>query len=343
MEAASGLWVELSFLLFFLLGFAVLRLDLFTKLSTTFFKGPSKKSKKHQEVEQNVCCKAIQAEFSAENMDGVLSEWRTAQKSKGVVGTEILKLVASAAVEKNSFEIFHEIIAHIGANVQTLGKYATVNAVLDVLARSGHIEHMEDFLERVQKLTGVKANYQSYEILLGGYATAANIQKVRETVAYLISIKQKLTARGYSLIIKGFLKNGMAEAALFYVTEMRRQGFYVPAFAVTQLFRVAVEKGCVEKVLDETQNDIVFPAESISLILEDCCKNENMDLLRRVENLAQRTQVPFLYHSYDALVKMYARAGDPKAFELFEAFRTAFTITEGSCVGILAKLVYEKL
>jgi pentatricopeptide repeat protein len=183
---------------------------------------------------------------------------------------------------------------------------------------------MEGFFERVQKVAGVKANYQSYEILLGGYATAGDLDKVKDVVAYLISIKQKLTARGYSLIIKGFLKNGMAEAALFYVTEMRRQGFYVPAFAVTQLFRVAVEKGCVEKVLDETQNDILFPAECIALILEDCCKNENMDVLKRVEHLAQQTSVPLLYHSYDALVKMYARAGDAKAFDLFEQFQASF-------------------
>merc|ERR1719161_3418401 len=62
-----------------------------------------------------------------------------------------------------------------------------------------------------------------------------------------------------------------------------------------------------------------------------------MELLKRVENLAQQTSVPLLYHSYDALVKMYARVGDQKAFELFDVFKNSFTITEGSCVGILAR------
>jgi pentatricopeptide repeat protein len=346
LEAASGLWVELSFLLFFLLGFAVLRLDLASKFGSLLQKSPQKSqkkaSKKISEVEQNPACKAIHAEFTAGNQAGVLSEWHAALKATGPVPADILKLVAAAAVEKDQFGIFDEIICHMQSNLQSLGKHTTINTVLDVLARSGNIGQMEGFFERVQKVAGVKANYQSYEILLGGYATAGDLDKVKDVVAYLISIKQKLTARGYSLIIKGFLKNGMAEAALFYVTEMRRQGFYVPAFAVTQLFRVAVEKGCVEKVLDETQNDILFPAECIALILEDCCKNENMDVLKRVEHLAQQTSVPLLYHSYDALVKMYARAGDAKAFDLFEQFQASFTITEGSCVGILARCALSR-
>merc|ERR1719162_2557923 len=138
-------------------------------------------------------------------------------------------------------------------------------------------------------------------------------------------------------MIKGFLKNGMADAALHQVSSMRRQGFYVPSFAVTQLFRVACEKGCAAKILDATQNDLVFPAECIANILEDCCKREDVALLRRVEALAQRTSVPLLYNSLDALVKTYAQAGDPRAFELFETMQGANRISEGSCVGIISR------
>merc|ERR1719183_2726231 len=128
----------------------------------------------------------------------------------------------------------------------------------------------------------------------------------------------------------------MADAALYYVTEMRKQGFYVPSYALTQLFRVACEKGCVAKVLDGTQNSVVFPAECISLILEDCCKRDDIDLLRRVEALAERMEVPLLYNALDAIVKTYAQVGDPKSTELFNRLKNEFRISEGSCVGILA-------
>merc|ERR1719265_3125093 len=39
---------------------------------------------------------------------------------------------------------------------------------------------------------------------------------------------------------------------------------------------------------------------------------------------------------------MYSRAGDAKAFELFDQFQASFTITEGSCVGILARCALSR-
>jgi hypothetical protein len=124
---------------------------------------------------------------------------------------------------------------------------------------------------------------------------------------------QKISARAFSVTVKGCLKNKELAAALKYLLMMPRLGFYVPSFAVTQVLKLAVEQKQVASTLDQIQNDVVFPAEAVALLLEHGGKENNLELMRRVEKIAVETKLPLLYNSYECLVKAYAAAGDPRA------------------------------
>merc|ERR1740121_1231223 len=119
----------------------------------------------------------------------------------------------------------------------------------------------------------IGANFQVYEALLGGHAAAGDVDRVQALIVDLHRMGQKLTARGHAFIIKGFLQKGMLEPALQQAKAMRGQGFYVPPFAMGQLFKVASQAGkCPEDFATMQASDVALPAEALEAILEDCSK-----------------------------------------------------------------------
>lgn len=54
-----------------------------------------------------------------------------------------------------------------------------------------------------------------YDVLLGGFATAGEPDKVRHYEAVMKRERLKMSARGFSLVIKGYLKNGLVDEALW--------------------------------------------------------------------------------------------------------------------------------
>jgi hypothetical protein len=80
-------------------------------------------------------------------------------------------------------------------------------AALEVVARSGNELLMDELFQAFVRNLHISPTVQMHEVLLGGYAAAGNQAKITGLVDQLRASRQKVTVRGYSLMMKGFLKN----------------------------------------------------------------------------------------------------------------------------------------
>jgi pentatricopeptide repeat protein len=338
----APMWVELSFLVFFALGFLFLRFD-------NLLRSPQKQKGAVDDT-QSKLRKKLEADVSIGQNRSAVDAWR-AVRSQGPTQVETLKIVVQALASSEP-EALHEVVDHMAAHPTILSCPRVATAVLDIVARTGHVGTMEGLSQVFRQKMRIAPTPQTYEVLLGGYASVGDEKKVQELCDEIRAANQKLTARGYSLTIKGFLKNSMGDAALQHVMAMRHAGFYVPPFAVTQLLRVACDTGRTVEIFDRAKASGVFetskataalPAEAVAVLLDDCCKRNDVELASRVQELASESGTQLLTGAFDSLLKTYVVAGDARAITLFEDMqRSGARISEGLCVGLLARAADSK-
>lgn len=339
----APMWVELSFLVFFALGFLFLRFD-------SLLRSAPPKQKGVVDDTQSKLRKKIEADISIGHNHSAVEAWR-AVRSQGPTQVETLKIVVHALASSQP-DALHEVVDHMAAHPTILSCPRVATAVLDIVARTGHVRTMEELSQIFRQKMRIDPTPQTYEVLLGGYASVGDEKRVQELCDEIRAANQKLTARGYSLTIKGFLKNSMGDAALQHVVAMRQAGFYVPPFAVTQLFRVACDTGRTVEIFGRASANGVFetskanaalPAEAVAVLLDDCCKRNDLELASRVQALASEAGTPLLTGSFDSLLKTYVVAGDARAITLFKDMqRSGARISEGLCVGLLARAADSK-
>lgn len=337
----APMWMELSFLVFFFLGFLFLRFDVLLK--------PVTKQKKIDDVQIKLR-KTIEVDVSSGQNEAAITSWRAA-KSRGPTQLETLKIVAQAFSSADP-EHLDEIVDHMAEHTASLRCSRVSVAILDIIARAGHVKKMEELANRCSEELQIPKTAQLYEVLVGGYASVADQKMVEQVREEMSASGQKLTARGYSLIIKGYLKHNLAEASLAEVVNMRKSGFFIPCFAITQLFRVACEGDKTVEMFEQAKENGIFdtvkgnsalPAEAVVVLLEDCCKRNDLQLAGTVHAMARGANVQLLTAAYDALLKTYVVAGDLRALQLFEEMQNSgVRISEGLCVGLLARAADAK-
>jgi pentatricopeptide repeat protein len=201
---------------------------------------------------------------------------------------------------------------------------------------------MEEFHSAATQQLQIAPSFQTYEVLLGGYASAGMEAKVMETFAEAAS-RSKITTRGCSLTVKGFLKNGMVDAALQQIHEMQKRSLPVPSFAVAQLFRSACEMGRAPAIFSQAKGIVVLPPEAVAQVLEDCVKRGDLKLALEVETQARQDKTSLLVSSYDSLLKICVMNAHVHALDLFEEMQSMGSrISEGLCVGLLARCAESK-
>eukprot|EP00933_Yihiella_yeosuensis_P054912 TRINITY_DN534_c0_g1_i1.p1 TRINITY_DN534_c0_g1~~TRINITY_DN534_c0_g1_i1.p1 ORF type:complete len:1046 (-),score=300.81 TRINITY_DN534_c0_g1_i1:90-3227(-) len=339
-------WVELAFLLCFLLGFLFLRVERFRRLIA---KPPKKvaagKLDKLQEQEgfKPELQKSINVEAAAGNWKAVIQAWR-AGCDDAPTPQEQLQHVVQAFLETEPESLGNDIAAHMKTHRSALANNRTAIAVLDLVARASKVELMMEVWGGFQQEFHLKRSLPVYEVLLGGFATVGNQDKVDELLGQLCSDQLKLSARGFSLLIKGFLKNGLVDAVFAQIVSMMKSGLAVPAFAVTQFFRVASEAGRIEETFLKAQEaGVAMPSEAIAVVLEDCARSSNFSLAEKVRSWSNAHDIKLSGSAYDSLLKLYAVAGDSAAMKLFQEMQSAGArISEGLCVAILARCAESK-
>ena len=327
--------VEISFLIFFAIGFTFLRLDKFA--------GQTRRKKviESDDPVQTNLAKKIEADSSLGRFHDVVAAWRSA-KSDGPTRTDTLKLVAHAFTKVEPSGVT-EIVDHITSNPVELAHPRVATCILDAVARSGHFSVMHEVAESFRQLN-IPFTPQIYEVLLGGYAAVGDEKKVGSICTEIGAKGQKPSARGYSLAIKGLLKHNLLDAAMTMVKDMRLAGFFVPPFAVTLMLSQASQQGRMAEVFEQVKDDVTLSPEAVVCILDNCLKVNNIELARSVEKIARDTKIPLLVGAYDALLKLYTVAGDKNVLALFETMqKSGCHISEGLCVSLLARCADKKL
>jgi pentatricopeptide repeat protein len=218
----------------------------------------------------------------------------------------------------------------------------TVTSLLDIMARAGQTAAMEEFLGTMREQCHIPASDQINDIFLGGFAAAGQDKKVDDLMSKIRS-RGRVSARGYCLTIKGFLKNKMVDAALTQMRAMHRQGVIVPCFAVTKICRVKSEVDNSMPLIDDFE-EYSMPVSSIAvtILMNDCQKHQDLKAAYRVEKLAQIHKTPFTMNAYDSFLVLCVSHGDNYSFKLFEEMRKKGKPSNGLCLGLIARCPESK-
>mmetsp|Transcript_18961 Transcript_18961/g.35224 ORF Transcript_18961/g.35224 Transcript_18961/m.35224 type:complete len:1021 (-) Transcript_18961:26-3088(-) len=329
--------MEISFFIFFALGYFVLRLHFFPR---QLRKGAASKV----DIMESRLHKTIETEVNAGHMIAAVKAWR-AVKARVPVQLETLKLLVQAMLEVDPNALVTEITGHMADHNATLCTPRAAAAVLDTVARSGQISVMEELHKVFSDSLRIRPSAQVYEALIGGYAAVGDEKQVAEICSHLWKNNMKLTARGYSLTIKGFLKNSLVDASLKQILDMHHAGFTIPPFAITQLVRVSCEAKRGTETFEALRQEIPFPPEAMAFLLEDCLKRNDPLQAKEIEKIArsQAGSAPLTVQAYDALLKLCVLHSDLHALELFEEMQKLnVRIGDRLCNGLLSRCAETK-
>jgi pentatricopeptide repeat protein len=333
-ELLAPMWVEILFMIFFSVGFAL--------VPRATRKGQT--GKKIQNEKQQLLHKQIGADVEAGHTAAALKAWNGA-KALVPVSLETLKLVVQVLLEIQPDSLVEEITQHFSTHRDTFANAKSANAVLDVLARAGRADMLEEIVSEFRQRLNIYPNGQTYEVLLGGYASIGDEKKVSQICEQMNESRVKLTARGYSLTIKGYLKSGMLDLALRQIQEMHKKGFFVPSFAVAQLFRTACQNDRGVEMFEAALacEKLPLPGDALNVLLEDCVVRKDLALALRIETIAKAHKTALPASAYDSLLKICTAHADVHAVEIFQNMqKEGVRISEGFCVGLLARCADSK-
>eukprot|EP00427_Karlodinium_veneficum_P055371 CAMPEP_0169413826 /NCGR_PEP_ID=MMETSP1017-20121227/61563_1 /TAXON_ID=342587 /ORGANISM="Karlodinium micrum, Strain CCMP2283" /LENGTH=988 /DNA_ID=CAMNT_0009521267 /DNA_START=70 /DNA_END=3038 /DNA_ORIENTATION=+ len=306
-DFTASMWVELFFVTCFALGFALLRLGSSGK--------QAKKGKSMAEAsktKQAQVFKTAHSEASSGNAAAAVSAWKEAQ-SKALTPIDTLRHVVQSYLESDASALVDDLVQHLDLHSSDVAVPKAALAALEVVAK------------------------------MAMNAAGANETKLAELVDQLRGDKHKVTVRGLSLMMKGYLKNGNVDAAAAQIKEMCSENMNVPSTAVVELLRVARQFNRALDIFNALDKATLMTTATVASVLEDCLKANDLPLARKVEQFAKDTKVQLNCVAYGALLKIYTSAGDLHAIDLFEEVQQTFPfINEGLVVGLLARCAEPK-
>mmetsp|Transcript_19746 Transcript_19746/g.37031 ORF Transcript_19746/g.37031 Transcript_19746/m.37031 type:complete len:1017 (+) Transcript_19746:97-3147(+) len=285
----------------------------------------------------------IEADVAAGKSASALAAWRSVKK-RCTLPVDALPHLVRAFLEADPDALTSELLEHMRTHAATLATPKAAAAVLDTIARSGRVQLLEELAAAFQQRLHIPRGTAMYEALLNGFAAAGCKEKVNELIAQMRAKRLKVTVRGFSLIIKGYLRNGLLDEALFHIHEMRSQGFHLPSFAVAEIFRAAREAGRSEEMLDKVIVELKLSQDAVTVLLEDCLTRHDRALAERVTFLSGEAGLPLAHAASEALLRLYANTGDLKALSVLDDMQRSGSLrfTEGFCVGILTRCAEAK-
>lgn len=333
-EPLASIYVEVACIFFFTLGFACLRTDVFGKANRKAIVSKSRASASVTPFDPKLK-KTIEVEAAAGHPHAVLEAWRVGQ-ALAPTPKDILKTIVQSFLAAEPHSLSQEILDHMRVHWKDVRNSYVAITLLDTVARSGKFSILLQLWDGLVVRLGMRRSLCMYETMLGGLASAAQVKKVREFQGRMQQDSFKLTARGYSLIMKGFLKHGLVDEVLEKLAEMRHAGFSVPSYAVAQFFCIAAEanrsREMLEAVLDR---GLPMSQEAYLAMLDDCVKRRNLELVERLEQQAHTAELLDSGLS-GGFLKTYVVLGSERAFGLLRDMEERGQAPgEGSCVALM--------
>lgn len=336
-EQLASIYIELACIFFFTLGFVCLRTDFFGKAKR--YKAKASKNKVSTSVTpfDPKLQKTIEVEAAAGHPHAVLEAWRAGQ-ALAPTPKDILKTVVQSFLAAEPNLLSQEILDHIRVHWQEMRSSYVAIPLLDTVARSGDTSILLQLWDGLVVRLGMRRTSCMYEMMLGGLASAAQVEKVREFQGQMQQDKLKVTARGYSLIIKGFLKHGLVDEVLGKLVEMRHAGFSVPSYAVAQFLCIASEANRSKEMLEVVLGQgLQMSQEAYLAMLDDCVKRRDHELVERLEQQAHTAELMDSGLS-EGFLKTYVALGSERVFGLLRHMeKRGQAPGEGSCVALLGR------
>lgn len=323
--------VELFFAFCFALAFMLLQ---HMKVSKKL--GPKSSKKSQPEF------KIVHTEASNGRAGNVVAAWR-ASKTQAAASDETLKVVTQAMLDAEPSIVVAELSEHFSLHANKLSDPKAAVSVLEVLARAGKVEIMDNLFQVFTHRLGIPATACMQEALMAGYAMAGEEKKVAKLMATQREAGQKVSVKGHSSVIKGFLKNSMLDPSLNQVKEMRTEGLSIPPFAVTELFRLANDSGRMAEIFDSVCDKMPVSGNVATMMLDHCLASQDITLAKKVEKCSRQAQNQMSFGIYEGLLKIYTSAADMYAIELFEEVKRSFSyVSDGLCINLISRCAEPK-
>mmetsp|Transcript_5814 Transcript_5814/g.11651 ORF Transcript_5814/g.11651 Transcript_5814/m.11651 type:complete len:315 (-) Transcript_5814:135-1079(-) len=294
--AAQIWWAELSIVLCMSLGFAVLR-------GTQAASPPKLIKRQTADEARATLLHSIEIQVAAGNNKAAIALWRAAKFYTPTPSTT-LRAVAGALLKEEPESFADEVVDHMAMHEDQLGNPGVAAAVLDAPACVGNADATEELLQAIEERLDFSATPRMHDALLQGCALSGRPERVAESMARIRAAGQKVTARGHSLAIRGFVERGLLDAALDQAAEMRGQGLFVPRGAAAGLLALACREGRAAEVLDRAHREVGLTAEAAEVLLEHCSRSRNHCLAKRVARLTGAEQVPLSLTARTALISL---------------------------------------
>merc|ERR1719236_278606 len=260
-EVVSNLSLEICFLIFFTLGYGLLRLDRFSRRTKT------QKAARSEMSPFMIKLKGVRSEYQAGNMTATVEAWRQLAATEGTkecCTLETFRIVMNSIMslenEEESLKALKEVAKYIASFKDP---YAAIPHQFDDATKKrnwGHARNAQEGLTRIlnqllhsasvcrsssrlkmdtvfstlQEIISAKPNDETYEALAG----EGNVARVEEVLGTMTS-QNVVTPRAYSMVINGFLQAKMLPEARTYI-QRQLQVSAVAQYNLAELAKITV-------------------------------------------------------------------------------------------------------
>jgi len=309
--------MEMTVLVAFALGYFCFRSNPFSRPCVTS-KAINENRCEAENATMTAVATMVEDEIAIGNYEAAVNMWR-ATKNCFSTPAATLRLVLKALHRSSSDDIVQEITEHMSFHSCHLGNPAVAAIMLEAASNEGDLALVEDLLTSFETHFGFSESPQVREAMISSYAAADASSQLIEFLGCVHSMGQKVTLRGYSLALKGFLQNRNLDAALVQAHQIIFQGYMIPSFAVAGVFKLAFEINRLEEVLGQAQDLRLTPSvATISDLIQYCDMHGDALMAHRIEALAAFAKVQLNSACHCGLLQVYVSAGDHRALELLD-------------------------
>lgn len=272
-----------------------------------------------QQLLDSICFEDLARAFQAAHNTGdhrhVIRCWSAMKKFDNVPTVSLLHVIESMQrIKKDPAQVVRELKAFCNkypaeCNVET------INDVLESLARRQDAESAEKVTELLPSLS-ISPDEKTFEILLGLSFTTRNFREVHRLIAKMKSLTIGLTTRATVTVIKTALKTGDVGGAMGYFDTLKsawqgcKEKGGTLSGAPKQIVYQLVEMVCKEHQLVEFVPmlvDVPLTEEIVAVMLMEAARQKDLQLAKKVEELALEQNVQFSENTTCWLLKAMAQ------------------------------------
>jgi pentatricopeptide repeat protein len=326
---SEALWFAAGFLLFHL----SMRLGFLPSFAGIMNLGSHRKATLKADAKpiRSLACKAICADSAAGKNHAVLKTWQSEKMSKAALPLEAIQAVALALAEVSPETLASELASYLRRH-PTLARPKQLHAIVESLIQFGTPKLAEELL--LQHPNSADSGLHG-ELLVGGFASQGNHQKVNELLSSASDNETKHVM--YSAAVRGFLKAGSINSAAKLISKMNQLGFKLSPSMLMSFIQSSLNS----QDIPLTDALLVLPelsSEIAAVALADCQVRDDISTASMIEQRLRDQHTALTYVIYEPLLKLNAKADENKALSLFKEIREkGLYLSEGLCGLVLSR------